>query len=751
MVNLPQGVSTTHYNLRVALTRNSAEESFESTDQRQRRNAIIVLAVMILILFGVLFSQAAFNLKFLQPDSNQQTYVFAGLSALIFLLFVALTFVLMRNLLKLYAETKGGVLGSRFRTKLVTGALLLSVTPTIFLFLFAYSLMNRSIDKWFSRPVEELRQDSQSIAYLLQDYVVENANAEAMAISVSPEAKRAYATKNFGPLVAEMRKHEATLQGGFTIALLDGETVAGFHAPEPWAQLKQSLRTHAREGSAIQSVRASNGRDYFFADAKEGDNGDILVGVPIPAKFFDTLNEVQASQQRYYELGKARKQVRQFYMMLLSLITAAVLFAATWLSMFISRLVTRPVAALAKAAQELSEGNLDYRIEYETNDELGQLIQRFNHMAEEIEANRRQLEERRRQIETLLESIPTGVLSVDAAGKVMLMNGAFERMFRGAVAQLGAEWTWAFSEETVTEIKRLIRRADRMGIAGAQLEIEHPKGKLDVALTVASLGTPGARPGNGHVLVFEDFSELLKAQKQAAWQEVARRVAHEIKNPLTPISLSAERIKRYLDKGTSDRNANEVIRSCATAIATNVETVRRLVNEFSSMAQFPAARPSPIDVNAVVKSALAMFEGRLQGIRVRMTLAPNLPSVMADPEGLKRVVANLVDNAAEAMTHSLVKEITVLTTLLDSRDTVEITVSDTGSGITPEIKEKLFLPYFSTKNRGTGLGLAIVSRIIEEHQGSVRAEENYPAGARFVVEIPVAAESMDRSITSAVH
>jgi nitrogen fixation/metabolism regulation signal transduction histidine kinase len=289
-----------------------------------------------------------------------------------------------------------------------------------------------------------------------------------------------------------------------------------------------------------------------------------------------------------------------------------------------------------------------------------------------------------------------------------------------------------------------MRRADRMGIAGAQLEFERNRGgekdKVDIALTAASLASPDARYGSGHVLVFEDFSDLLKAQKQAAWQEVARRVAHEIKNPLTPISLSAERIKRYLDRGATDANATEVMRSCATAITSNVETVRRLVNEFSSMARFPAPHPVQTDVNAVVKSALAMFDGRLDGIRIRTRLSQNLPLVLADAEGLKRVVANLVDNAAEAMTNSLLKEVTVSSVLLESRDAVEITVADTGSGITPEIKEKLFLPYFSTKNRGTGLGLAIVSRIVEEHQGSVRAEENSPAGARFIVEIPVAAE-----------
>jgi two-component system nitrogen regulation sensor histidine kinase NtrY len=727
----------------VALTPRSPDQEFARTDTRQRRTAVAVLSVMIVLLFVILFSQAAFNLTFLQPNSNQQTFVFAGLSAVIFLLFVALTFVLMRNLLKLYGEARGGVLGSRFRTKMVAGALLLSVTPTVFLFLFAYALMNRSIDKWFSRPVEELRQNSQSVASLLETYIVRNANAEAKSIADSPETKRAYQTKNFGPLNEEMRRHEATLEGGFALALLNDDVVAGFHTPEPWPELRRSIHVHRRQGSTFETLKTADGRVFLYGSANFGKYGDVVVGLPVDSRLFNTLNEIEASQQRYYELAKSRKQVRQFYMLLLSVITAAVLFAAVWLSMYISRLVTRPVAALARGAQELSSGNLDYRIDYETNDELGQLIHRFNFMAAEIS-------DRRRQLEAILESIPTGVVSIDEAGRVLLLNRAFARIFPGASVQPGFLWTEAFTPETADELKRLMRRADRMGIAGSQLELEQNNRRLDVAITVAALGD--VRPGKsaqGHVLVFEDFSDLLKAQKQAAWQEVARRVAHEIKNPLTPISLSAERIKRYLEKSGIDGNPGIVMRSCADSIASNVETVRRLVNEFSSLARFPAAQPAPTDINKVVRHALAMFDGRLEGIRIRTRLAFDLPLLMADAEGLKRVVANLVDNAAEAMTDSLVKEISVSTNLVDSRDAVEITVADSGKGITPEIKEKLFLPYFSTKNRGTGLGLAIVSRVVEEHHGSIRAEENTPAGARFVVELPVvAAETANRSAIS---
>jgi nitrogen fixation/metabolism regulation signal transduction histidine kinase len=245
----------------------------------------------------------------------------------------------------------------------------------------------------------------------------------------------------------------------------------------------------------------------------------------------------------------------------------------------------------------------------------------------------------------------------------------------------------------------------------------------------------------GYVIVFEDLSDLLKAQKQAAWREVARRVAHEIKNPLTPIALSAERIQRHLERiSTPDKASLEIVRSCAETIAGAVETVRRLVDEFSSLARFPASTPHPADINDVIENALSMFNGRMEGIDLHKSLAPNLPLVMADAEAIKRAVANLVDNAAEAMQDSLVREIQISTSLVASRDAVEIVVADTGHGVTRELKEKLFLPYFSTRKRGTGLGLAIVSRVIEEHHGSIRVEENRPVGARFIVELPVVPE-----------
>jgi two-component system nitrogen regulation sensor histidine kinase NtrY len=732
------------------------------SDQKSssRKKVIIPLAVGIALLFAVLLSLTSFDLP-LNPNTNQQLLFFASLSALIFLLFVALTFVLARNLLKLFAERRLGVLGSKFRTRLVVGSLLLSFLPVIGMFFFAYVLMNRSIDKWFSTPVEEVRRDTATMASLLSNYAAQNTRAEAEAIASMPETQSAFASGNFSAVTKSFQRHAPSLQGGFALAIVDGDAETSFGTPAPWPQLKAKLPL-SRLKSAAPPPFTWEQTDYILGSAPVGDHGLIVVGKPLPTQFSETVKQVEASQQRYLDLARERRLVRRTYMEVLLLLTVVVLFATTWFALFLSKLVTRPVVALAEATQEISRGRLDYRVEVRAADEIGELVHSFNRMAAELESNRRQieassrdlgaanmaLEQRRRHIETILESIPNGVLSLNADRRVTHANHALLRLFHPAGAEsgtpgvlIGVPLRDVFAAEVLEDLEPLLRRADRMGTTTTQMEMVVQRATVNVAITVATLKHDGQ--SLGYVLVFEDLSELLKAQKQAAWREVARRVAHEIKNPLTPIALSAERIRRHLQRATPpDAASLQVLRSCADTIAGAVETVRTLVDEFSTLARFPTARPQSANINSIVESTLAMFNERLDNIRVRTFLAPELPNVMADPEAIKRALANLVDNAAEAMQDAIFREIQISTALVASRDVVEITVADTGHGITRELKERLFLPYFSTKKRGTGLGLAIVNRIVEDHHGSIRVEENQPVGARFVVELPIVSDAV---------
>jgi two-component system nitrogen regulation sensor histidine kinase NtrY len=550
------------------------------------------------------------------------------------------------------------------------------------------------------------------------------------------------------------------LQGGFAMAILDDYAMAALHVPEAWGQLRAKLPPAAysqREGPQHLTV---DGREYVVGSGRVGASGRIIIAMPLPANFREAINRIETSERKYYELAQQRKRVRRVYMGFLLLLTVMVLFAATWFALLLSKMVTRPVAALAEATQEISRGNLTFRIAVPATDELGELVSSFNKMAAELEASRREIEassrkiadanveldQRRRHMETILESIPNGVLSLDAQHYVTRANHALVRLLSPAAAAgpealrhfaPGTSLQQLFRPEVVEELELMMRKSDRMGAVTSQMEIPVHSATLSVAVTVASLAHESQRLG--YVIVFEDLSDVLKAQKQAAWREVARRIAHEIKNPLTPIALSAERIRRHLERGaTPDAASLNVILSCAETIEGAVETVRSLVDEFSVLARFPASQPQLADINAIVQSALGMFNGRLEGIHLQTLLTPELPAVMADPSAMKRAIANLVDNAAEAVHDSLVKEVAISTSLLGTKDAVEIVVADSGPGVNQELKEKLFLPYFSTKKRGTGLGLAIVGRIIEEHHGSIRVEENSPVGTRFILELPLA-------------
>ena len=731
--------------------------STDSAAETRRSKLIGFLAVGIALLFGILLSQSSFDLPpFLNPDTNQQLLFFAATTLLISVLFVVMTFVLFRNLLKLFAERRLGVPGSKFRTRVVVAGLLLSFLPVIVMFWFAYGFMNRSIDKWFSRPVEEVRDDTAAMASLLQTYAQQNAVSEASSLANAPETQRAFVYNNFSSLDREFERHTETLQGGFVVALLGGTPASIFRAPAAWDELKPKLQ--AAGPSGLPTAFTWNETEYILGSAQVGSDGQILVAMPLPQKFSQTVAALEAHQKRYFELYRERRRVRRTYMILLLLLTVLVLFATTWLALFLSKLVTRPVVALAEATEEISRGRLDYRVEVRAADEIGDLVRSFNRMAEELESNREQieassrelgaaniaLEQRRRHIETILETIPTGVLSLDANRRITHVNPALLRMFHpdgpgGDGDLLGANLSNVFPADVLDDIGILLRRADRMKVTTSQVDMMVYRTHLNVALTAASLQHQGERLG--YVLIFEDLSDLLKAQKQTAWREVARRVAHEIKNPLTPIALSAERIRRHLERGLQpDPGSLEIIRHCAETIASSVDSVRTLVDEFATLARFPASHPRPADLNGIVGSTLKLFDGRLDGIQLVSSLAPDLPKVMADEDAIKRALANLVDNAAEAMEGSMLREIHISTGLVTSHDAVEIVVADTGHGVTQELKEKLFLPYFSTKNRGTGLGLAIVNRIVEDHRGSIRIEENRPVGTRFIVELPLVPE-----------
>jgi len=760
-------------------------------EPKHRKAVVAALAASLLLLLLFFGALQALNLPFLQPHSAGLVLLFTGLSFIAFLIFVVLLVLLSRNILKLYADQRSRVLGSRLRSRMLIGALLLSIAPATFMFFFSYFLLNRSIDRWFNQPVSQLREDSTRVALELSHYATNNARAQAEALASSPALARSLDVDD-DPMVISpsgvnaallevLRSRRITLQGGFAIVYHDGQPVGAFQLPaqngrvvvRPWLDEGESSSSAAAESAtttilkAVQRsdepvVQIDNGQpghespsvgEYALGMAtvapSDSGNSVVVVGLPMPAGLSATVTRIRQGADAYWVTYRVRNGFRRLAFSILLLLTALTLFISSWLALFLSKQVTRPVEALADAMDEIAAGHYKHRISVDATQELGELIRSFNHMAADLEESRtiaetstRQLsaanltlEERRRELETVLETIPSGVVTLDSSMRVLQTNRAFLDLLEPAkqAAALGAPIQTLFPPDLSEDLTRLLRRSQRMGIAALEFDFPGPKGILNLSTTMAALDLGGNRRGS--ILVVEDVTEFLRAQRQVAWKEVAQRVAHEIKNPLTPIGLSAERIRKHIDRPTAESPG--IVRKCADVILGSVETMRKLVDQFAALAQFPTAQPKPNDLNAIVESALMLFAGRLGGIAIERRLSPEIPAVLADAEALKRALANLIDNAAEAMQGSLLRQLKVETSLSENQ-MAEIVISDTGHGLTPETRERLFLPYFSTKQRGTGLGLSIAAKIVQEHHGTIRAEQNTPKGARFVLDLPLA-------------
>ncbi len=664
-----------------------------------RKRYVFAAAALVLLLILVVW-QVSFTFDYVPTDAAQ-TFLFWAVSTLIFILTIWLLARLIKTSVKLYLERQSGREGSRIKSKLVFGALALSLVPVVFLFVFGRVILNRALDKWFSAPADSIRFELGKTSAALGGEVQGRAQALANWLAEQP--------------------------GGL------GERADLVQMCKPNRIAELSIEDAHGVGQVLCQDTGSG--PTFDGRAALAGGGALIVRVRPSADLGDTLRQIQEPIDRYKQLAGDARYFRKLYTLFLTLIALFILFVATWIALVLARQISVPISALLEAAGQVRKGNLSHRVSEKGIDELASLIRAFNEMMQALEANGRELESRRQFTEAILESIPTGVISLTADGSIRRVNRALHGLFPEERIEAARHLEDLFSTEDTTEIRYLMKRAQRTGLAASQFDLESPGHTRHMAATVSALPAVG-QAAPGFVLVLEDTSELLRAQKAAAWHEVARRIAHELKNPLTPIALSAERIARMLDRGGFPPDAQRILRECAATISREVESVKALADEFSQFSRFPAAQPVPADLNAVVRNALDVFAGRLDKIEQRINLAPDLPLVNADPEQFKRLVVNLVDNAAEAMHDSSLKRLLVTTRA--NADTVELLVTDTGCGVSPGDKEKLFLPYFSTKGRGTGLGLAIVSHILAEHHGRIRVEDNKPSGTRFHIEMPVA-------------
>jgi two-component system, NtrC family, nitrogen regulation sensor histidine kinase NtrY len=711
--------------------------------------------IAIVLLAAAVFTLGSLNIP-LHPEQENGLVILFALSTFMFAALLVFTLIMIRSLVRLWSERRDRQIGSRFKAKMVLGAMGVSLLPVMFLFFSSYALLNRTLNLWFPRPLEIANEESR---VLLTGFGT--AELTRLSALASEAAMRETPDQSF--LVLSRTADAAWITDS------EGRVTAGMDFEKGWkfgpkaAAPARDVPSQNSDPGAPKIVRTlasgaqvwQAGSQLYIAGTAPMQSSTLFAARHLPDDFVERYRNIETQTALYAQQKQGLRAYKREILLTLIAITLILLSSTTWIALRLSKQVTLPIQALAEATREISRGNFDHQIEVQAQDELGILVRSFNRMTEQLGEGRRQINEftqnleqaieeregRRKLMEAILENIPTGVVSLNAAGEVARVNSAIA-MILGARARNAVTLTELLGEEAGRAVLHLMRQSLRMGAASREIEIASAGRLLRAAVTVSSLGPRRSNPG--FVVVIDDLTDLLRAQKAAAWQEVAQRIAHEIKNPLTPIQLSAQRLLRHLDRNAPSKTQaarsefEKLVAECAGLIEREVQTLESLVDEFSQFARFPSARLAAADLNSIVSSALDLFHGRLDGITVKTELASTLPPVKADPELMRRVVANLIDNAAEAMEGSTVRRLRVATRVEGDGDAVEIEISDSGHGISPEDKERLFLPHFSTRERGTGLGLAIASRIIAEHNGTIRVEDNLPSGARFLIRFPAA-------------
>jgi two-component system, NtrC family, nitrogen regulation sensor histidine kinase NtrY len=730
--------------------------------RRRRRMLLWVLGATVLLLLAIIVSQQLWLWTVVRPDTPADALVLYALSTLNFVAFVVFLFIFVRNLLKLRRERRERQLGSKVKTRLLVYFISISFLPITAMAFFSYLFLNRSLEKWFNPFPDEIVQQATEVKRLTlstQDQTLRDTASLLVMLLGQETTEERRATMD--QIVASGQLVEIQIVGN------DGSVVTESRAPLSATDTEQleKLFSEARRAHGPSGSSLVDGKE-FDALAVPLNQSEMLIIAPQKRASNDLTDLVNDSERGYQNLVGQQRRVRLLGLSTLGLMTLILLFVSSWVAIYLARGIATPIKALAEASKEVARGNLAHRVTTTiADDELALLAESFNQMTAQLEENRSRIEagaaelqdrnmalrERRNYIETVLQSLSTGVVSIDENDCVTTLNASAARMLASRErSEDDPKLSSLIGSEDWLVVERLLRRARRIGHATEQTQLDSGgatgNGPLPVSMTATAL-RDSKGPRRGVVLVIEDLSELLAAQRAAAWSEVARRMAHEIKNPLTPIQLSAERIAKSYGRSISngngagdhvdDKRVAAVITECTETITREVAGLKAMVDEFSRFARLPATRLELANLNDVVTQAAGLYVDRLDGVAMTVQLDPDLPSSMLDVEQIKRVFVNLIDNAV----HSVAsvngdKQLTIATTHDTERSLLRAEVADTGQGIAPADFRRLFEPYFSRRDSGTGLGLAIVQRIIMEHGGHIRAERNAPRGAKFVIELP---------------
>ncbi|OGQ02776.1 MAG: PAS domain-containing sensor histidine kinase [Deltaproteobacteria bacterium RBG_19FT_COMBO_46_12] len=716
-----------------------------SPEARRRRNEFIIIGIISILI--LIFT--TIEMKFPQiggkiPFANN--IVIFSLININIILILLLIFLVIRNLVKLIFERKRKVLGARLRTKLVVAFVSLSLIPTILLFFVAVGFITNSVEHWFSAQVEQSLQGSLEVAQTYYRDFAKNTVSTAQQISKTLSKQGSYKGPKEMSLLREqleVRRKEYHLST-LGIFLKEGRNTIRVEDPslQPVSlNLPSDLLEAGFSGKEVSRILSVGEGEIIMGIAplfNLSEGGEVMGVVAashfIPKSLTAKMREISHAFVEYKQLKILKKPIKFSYMMALLMVTLLIVFSATWFGFHLAKDITVPIKDLAEATHRIATGDLNFRIKMKAADEIGLLVQSFNQMTEDLQVSRAELEQRKKYMEIVLKNVAAGVISIDEEGNVTTINTSAEEMLEiKGEAVLDKKFSEALPKEYVEQLEPLLGEIKSSGLDSIerQLTVNWEGKSLSLLINLTTLRDEEGKP-LGVLTVFDDLTQLMKAQRMAAWREVARRIAHEIKNPLTPIQLSAQRLrKRYLEKLQPD---GAVFDECTRTIVKQVEELKGMVNEFSNFARMPASQPTPNQLNDIIQETLVLFKEAHK--RIKFEFVPNhLPVMNVDRDQMKRVIINLIKNSLTAIENE--GKIRIQTNYDHRLQIARLEVSDDGRGIPDEDKERLFEPYFSTRKSGMGLGLTIVNAIISDHNGYIRVRDNKPRGATFLIELPV--------------
>ena len=736
------------------------KRSDRDADSKRRRREGILIIVIILVVALLTFVETR-TIRFGADIPVSNAILMFILININLLLLVLLIFLVFRNLVKLLYDRRRKVMGAKLRTRLVVAFIVLTIVPTVVLFFFSINFITTSIEFWFNVPVEQALENSLRVGSRVYDRVENNNQFFLERIAYQIKTKNLLNSKKEKALsqYVTVVQREFNL-GGVEIYAANTQRLSVSLAPELGNEdvglvsaenlqkelSENGVRTITQEipyGELIKTISSIP----YGQKASEAE-GFVVVSVLIPPDLYENMASISEGYEEYQQIKLYKKPVQITYFISLSIVALLVMFCAIWFGFYLAKTISIPIKELAEGTRRVAEGELSFTIEAVADDEIGSLVNSFNKMTKDLRSSREQLElsarklrdqnieieERRQYMEFVLKSVSAGVVTLEASGMISTINKSAEKML-GVKAEEVLNKSFdsmltVQNKDLADEIMGNLSLARDASIIEVPLKLIIEGRPRSFLITVSALRDDTGQH-MGIVMVFDDLTELEKGQRMAAWREVARRIAHEVKNPLTPITLSAQRLKRKYSKQLGE----PVFDECTQTIIDHVDLIRNLVNEFSSFARFPSANPKPCELVPTIEETIALYREGHPNIKFETQNTGDIPPLNLDRQQMKQALINLIDNAIGAIKGDGAIFFDVTHDPILKR--IRIEVADNGPGISNEDKTRLFEPNFSTKKTGMGLGLTIVSTIIADHNGVISVQDNIPNGAKFVIELPV--------------